>query len=426
MTEKQATSKMNLIGQTIAGLVCHNYYFLNEVVVICDGENKAKAVNLNSISEKAELYSINQEQVLEVQVANNGQMFLFHTKSKQYLVNGKNQIVEDSEEWTDAFFDTLSNSFYRMNKAGVWYDLEGFKLQEKVFLKGAVLTSLDSKKSKKSLSFKNQDIYISPNKQLIQVGKLVFDLDLNVLKLFGEKITGLGQANVKFENKKVVQEVKLGLEDSAFIYEHTHEPYLFGDNIITKHVGSYLCGNKRIELFETKDDSFGVDGRTGDILMYNDQALQIRSQAYVNFSNTDLIQVNDGNKSFYFDLNKNEPFSLFALDQISITQISKDYIRLDNSKLFNVSSSNEEFVIYEDDGKIFFLDDGTKPQKVEDAGQLKQHFGFAMIDGQRKLFSKKLSKVLQFGKDNIEVAELNYEDSSKLISCLWVLKDYNR
>ena len=132
------------------------------------------------------------EEVQEVRVAHSGKMFLFVTKSKQYLVNEENKIVEDSTNWEDSYFEPLSNSFYRKDKHDRWCDLEGFVMTETVFLKNDVLTSLETKSSKQSLSFLNQELFISENRQLIQIGKIVLDLNLESVNYLGERVTGLG------------------------------------------------------------------------------------------------------------------------------------------------------------------------------------------------------------------------------------------
>jgi len=167
-------SYLDLVGKNIAGINCDTIYQLKDILVIEDVNKNTRVIQINSLPDNFELYKINGEKIDKVQVTENGLMFLFHTKSKQYLINDQNLIVENSETWEDSFFDVLSNSFYRQDKQGYWYDIEGFKMQEKFFLKGDILTSLLTKKTKQSLSFKNQDIFISKHKQLIQVGKVVF------------------------------------------------------------------------------------------------------------------------------------------------------------------------------------------------------------------------------------------------------------
>lgn len=393
--EQREAMALELIGKTIGGIVCHIYYVLNDVVIIQDVLGKSTVLKLSSLAGEVELHTINKESISEIAIASNGRMFLFCTAKKKYLVNLQNEIVEDSEQWADSYFDELSSSFYRKDENGHWYDIDGFMMEERVFLKSEVLISLETKTSKKSLSFKNQGLYISTNRQLIQLGKVVLDLNLNVVKYYGEKITGLGSGHISFGKKDVLQEVLLGLEKSAFINEYSFEPYLFRGDKVIEHLGSHQYGKKRVEIFRTETMSFGIEGSSDHCLTYNGKPLQFDSPKYVRLREAELIKVGDGQKSFYFDLNKNEPYSISNLDDKIVSDIDEKYVRIGKSKYFNVSGPREQFVIAERDGKIFLLDEGTiRPQKIEDSEVLNEYYGFAIVDGQRKLFSKKQAEVL--------------------------------
>ena len=409
-----------IIGKTLAGLVCQNYYQLNEVIVIIDAQHQAKALKLSSLSENAEAYSMDGEEVQEVRVAHSGKMFLFVTKSKQYLVNEENKIVEDSTNWEDSYFEPLSNSFYRKDKHDRWCDLEGFVMTETVFLKNDVLTSLETKSSKQSLSFLNQELFISENRQLIQIGKIVLDLNLESVNYLGERVTGLGKAHISFDGKDVVQEVRLSMDKTAFINEYTHEPYMFGEDRIIGYSGFHQYGQKRVDVFQTEaDKSLGVEGRSHHFLTYQDKPLLIEGDRQLNFNETELIKVNDGIKSFYFNLNENIPFVIPGLEGVVLTDIDKNYVRVGNTKILNVTSPSDQFVVQELDGKIFKLDEGTvKPERVEDVESLAKYYGFATVDGEKKLFSKKQAKILKFGKDDLEVSEIVYNNSEKLVNAI--------
>ena len=420
MTNNTAEERhKEILGREVDGIICKFYHVLADVLVVEDAQQNARAVDLSHLPHKVVLYEIEGSVVKEVMLTANRQMFLFSTDTRQYLVNNQNQVVEDSTEWADAYFESLSSSFYRKSARGFWYDLEGFKLEEKIFLKGDVLTSLYSKASKQSVLFKNQSLYVSKNKRLIQIGKLVFNQNLDTVNYFGEKITGLGTSNVSLGDDLIVQEVKLGLSRTVFIDEYTHEPYLFRERRVLKHLGSHEYGQRQIELFQTDEESFGVDKTNGQLLSYNDKPLHITQPEYVHFNNCELIKVSDGQKQFYFDLNNNKAFSPNAAEKITISSIDNSYVRIGHSKLFNVSTPKEEFVIVEEDGSSFTLNDGAlTPQKIEDPSKYVRYFGFAYIDGQRKLFSKSQARVCRFGKDELEVAEMKIGNSDKLINAI--------
>ncbi len=416
---KADTLHKQIIGKTIVGILVERYDVLADVIIIYDKNENAKVLELAPFPDHQVEYKIENRNISHVLSTNDKKVYLLITSSKQYLINDQNQIIENSDQWVDHYLEPISNSFYRKNEQGHWYDIEGFKLEEKIFLKDHVLTSLDSKKSKSSLLFSGQSVFVSKHKQLIQIGKIVFNLDLEVVNYFGERITGLGACNVHVGMGKVVQQVYLGIRDFAFIDEHTHEPFLFGEIRITKHQGSHQYGNRQVALFETATQTIGIDEETGAIISLGDQPLHIESSEYINFNNAAIIKVSNSGHHFYFNLHTNEAFQPSNNQAISISEIDSQYIRIGQRKVFNVCSPNEEFVIYESDGRILTLNEGAiTPQRIDDANIYKQHFGIATIDGQTKLFSKSKNSVLKFGKDALEVAELLHGNSDKFINAI--------
>lgn len=416
--EKREAVADDLVGKMIGGLRCHSYRWIRDVLIVRDDRGNAKAMVVTPSSD-LKSYTIDDEEVQHVQVTNDEKMFLLHTTSRQYLVNEQNEIVEDSSQWEDCYFDELTNSIYRKDKQGHWFDIQGFKLKEPVFLKGDVLTSLQAKRSRKSLSFKHQQVYISNHKQLIQVGKLVMDWRLEIVKYFGEKITALGPVNVAYDGEDVLQEVRLGLDETAFINEYSHEPYTCEGVRIVRHTTSYQYGLKRVDIFESATRSYAVEGSSSNLLMYEDRPLEIIAQEHISINGSELVKVSDGRISFYYDLYRASPLSLPALDGKSIATIHADTIRVGRSRVFNVATAREHFAIYEQEGTILRLDDGAvTPQRVEDTIGMEQHFGYAVVDGQRKLFSKKHLQILRFGRDEVAVSEIVSEVSGRLVNAL--------
>jgi len=410
---------LDIVGEIIDDVLCYKYHIINDVVLVFDKNNNCKVLYLSSIGKEVELYKIEGDNILKVEVTNNTKMFLFHTSKKQYLVNDQNSIVESSDQWSDSYFDVLANCFYRRDSHGYWYGIEGFRLQENVFLIDDVLTSLSTKTSKQSVSFKNQEIFISKNKQLIQVGKLVLNLNLEVVKYFGEKITGLGYKNIAFEGEDVLQEVCLGLGCSAFINEFTFEPFLFDNTKISNHLATYFFGDKRVVVFECENSSLGVMGYSNNFLMYRNKPLQIELDSHVKFNNCDLIKVNDGEKEFYYDLTHSCPLEISHVEKLDITNFDNDYVKVGNTRMFNVSNNTEQFVINEDNGSVFKLESNEViPQRLEEIDKFKRYLGFAIVDGQRKLFSKNYLKIFRFGDEGIEVAEIDDSMNDRFINAI--------
>jgi len=420
MIDKQEDRlRLNLIGKTIAGIICHSYYQLKDIAIIQDINYNQKVLELPITPERIIEYTIDQESIEKVQITLDSKMYLFHTHKKQYLVNDQNQIIEDSSQWSESYFEVLSSSFYRKDTLGYWYDIEGFRMKENVFLKDDTLISLETKKSKRSISFKQQELFISKNRQLIQVGKLVLNLQLKAVKYFGNKITGLGLTNITFGDNDTLQEIKLGLNETAFINEYSHQPYLIEGNKISKHTATYQYGAKRIDIFKSEEKSYGVEGRSDSVLSYNDKPLEILANNHVSFNNTELIKVSDGKSFFYFDLYKYKPFVIEQMNNKFISDIDPKYIRAGNSKLYNVCSLTDQFVINESELSIFKLDNNSiTPNRIEDVGHLDKYYGYAIVDEKPRLFAKKNAAILKFGADDLEIAEVTPCDTDKFLNAL--------
>lgn len=417
MQYQEEILELDIVGKSIAGIVCSRYYLINDILIVQDKHGESKVIMAASLSGDIILHKIDEEDITQVQVSDNALMFLFHTESGKYLINDSNEIVENSKNWSDWYFENLSNSFYRKDKNGYWYDLEGFRMEELVFLKEDVLVSLLSKKSKRSLSFRGQDLYISVNRQLIQIGKLLFDLNLEIVKYFGDKITGLGSKNIQFEGHDVLQEVKLGLNRSVFINEYSHEPFMIDDMKIVGHNSTTMYGHKRVEVFETESNSYGVIGSSENYIAHNGKPLHIEGDNHIRIGDAVLIKVSTGEDMFYFDLNANAPFSLENDSVTVISHIDPNFISIGNDRLYNVRNSKMQFVIRESDLSIFRINDGQIcPQSVEESNKFNGFFGFVKIDGKRKLFSMATLEILKFGFDQLEVSEITSSPHEKFIN----------
>lgn len=417
--KNEVGSQLDLVGKNVAGVLCHLAYYLNDVVIVIDVENNCKVVKRSTLAGKVELHTLDKEEIEFVQVSDKASMFLFYTQTKQYLVNDQNRVVEDSDCWEDSYFDVLASSFYRKDINGYWYDIEGFRMKEVVFLKEDILISLAAKKSKKSLSFRNQEIFISKNKQLIQVGKILFDLNLEIVKYFGDKITGLGITNIAFEGEDILQEVRLGMNHYAFINEYTHQPFLIEGAKIIKHLSTYHYAHKRVDVFQSEIKSYGLSGGSQNFLSHDNRPLQIIGQDHLNIGDEVLIKVNDGKRDFYFDLIRNEPFYLAEQNIRTVTDIDPIPVRIGNERMYNMSNDVERFVIKESSRSVFKLDeDSIQPERIEVANKFEEHLAFAIVEGKRKLISKKDNQILKFGNDDIEISQLNGGPHDKFVNVL--------
>jgi len=223
---KPVPSPIKKVGQ----MVCTYMQVFGDLVVIWGTKGEIKAFTKDSLKNgQLSDYQVFGMKVLQVFMPKNHELIILQTKKGIIVRDYQNKVVKDAANWEDFFIEPNTHNFYRQNTRGNWFNIEGNKLASPIFLIGNVLVSLIGKKSKKSLAFKGASLLASPGLRLIQVGKVVFDNQLNPISVFGEKITGLGKKNIAFDDGTVLQEVLTGFKSSTFIDEQTLQPFLIND-----------------------------------------------------------------------------------------------------------------------------------------------------------------------------------------------------
>ncbi|MEM6769377.1 MAG: hypothetical protein AAF597_02235, partial [Bacteroidota bacterium] len=207
-----------------------------DIILAPDAAGSLRAYVAKGYPEKQVLYKVGKELVREVITFAYHDFVLLRTDARDYLRDAANQPISGESQWTDFYFEPHTNGLYRQDERGYWYDLEGFRLAAPIFLKGDVLISLPGKVSKQSFAFGGQQLLASPHTQLIQVGKLVYNQELEPVCYFGEKVTGLGRKHISFGGLDQWQEVFRSLDERVFINEFSGAPLLINDEEIVGHV----------------------------------------------------------------------------------------------------------------------------------------------------------------------------------------------
>lgn len=311
------------------------------------------------------------------------------------------------KDWIEDYTEPITGGFFRKGKHGFWYDLEGHRLPAPIFLQGEVLISLLGKKSKSSLSFRGQEIMVSPNYELIQVGKIVLDADLNLVNYFGEKITGLGSKNISFQDGKTLQEVFLGLDQKAFIDEKDKTPFLLNGENVTKHLETIKKGKQRFEIFQTDKNQYVLSEKSTTPLTCDGHFVSIDFSTFVNINDIEVVQCQHEEDCKYMDIHSQSTFQLEGLENEPLTTISISAITLDDGQVRNMATAKKHFVYNESKRTLFSLNDGQLyPEAVEEVIHYEDHFGSISIGKTTKLFSKKTYKTLAIGKKTIEIRKI--------------------
>lgn len=317
--------------------------FTSDIIIAPDKNGTPRAYSAAGYPGKKVLHKIDGEVVSHAITFPYHDFMLLRTKSGDYLRDAANQPLED-ENWSDYFFEPVTNSLYRRDERGNWYDLEGFRLASPVFLKGDVLISLKGKISRQSWAFRDQPVIVSPNVRMIQVGKMVFNPALEVVRYFGEKVTGLGRTHISFGGDDQWQEVMRGIDERAFLNEFTGAPLLINDEEIVGHIGGVTRGPRHFEVFRSATRDYVLENSsTGDI-RYEGQPLGVDLDTYLVINGHEVVSASDGRRSFYFDLDTKAPYQIPETGKELITKVSIDPVRIEGTALHNVSTAHRSLV----------------------------------------------------------------------------------
>lgn len=369
--------------------------------------------------DKKVVYKIGKEPVRKVVTFPYHDFILLRTDGADFLRDASNQPISGESSWSDFYFEPFTNTLYRCDERNYWYDLEGFRLASPVFLKGDVLISLPGKTSKQSWAFSDQDLVSSPHAQLIQVGKLVFDQQLNIVRYFGEKITGLGRKHISFGGTDQWQEVCRGISARAFVNEFTGVPLLINDEEIVGHVAGVTRGARHFEVFRSSTREYVLENSSEGEIRYDGIPLGIDLETYVTLNGAEIVLASDGRRNFYFDLGSRAPFHIAETGKELIAEISTDPVELEDTTLYNVRTAHRSFVYDQAQKSVFKVGD-TEPDAVANVPDFSEHYFFATINGKQRLCTKHNQAVIELGADEFQVAKITGRKGGKLLNALTI------
>jgi len=403
-------------GQVINGIQCQSFQVFGDIVVVWGMKGTCKVFEKENFNESPKEYLIQNQSIKEVAIPQKHELLILKTDDKEYFRDFKNQAIEEANEWADYYFEPHTSNFFRKDARGIWYDIEGYRLDCPVFKIGSVICSLHGKTSRESLAFKNEHLIVSPGERLIQVGKLVLDVNLDVVLFFGEKITGLGSKYISFGETDVLQEVRLGLNRYAFVNEYSGEPFLINNEEIVAHMATVEKGSHHYEVFRSGNRTYVVEGASDAVFQFEGKPALVDLDSFLLIGKSELVCVEVNEESFYIDVNSKELFGLDVLDNEKIRYIDPVCCRVGSDSLHNVKTDRLNLIYNISQKNIYTInEDKIQPDSLVDVPGFEAYYAYADYDGDRKLIYKKHNCVVQLGKDEIEVKSILSTEKSKLI-----------
>lgn len=372
---------------------------------------------------KAVSYKIKEDPIEDIIFPEGQQYFLLVGKKGMYLRDFQNRAIEDYTKWADAYFEPITRHFYRQTKKGFWVDMNNHLLPTPIFLTGDVLISLPGKISRQSYSFVGQEITTSKHFKLVQLGKVVYDQELEIQYYFDTKIAGLEEQMVSLGKSGFVNSVSLGLNRTAFIYEDSGEPFTCQQKTIRKYLGAFQGEQTNYHRFQSDNEEFIWNEKTGNFLCWHDEPVAVDFDKIISIGQQEFIQASLQGKTCFINLNTAELFTLKGhADQGPVVQIDLKPIKLQKKTYWNVATMRQHFVYCEEDQTRLEFPDGLVPEKLFDIPGFKRILGGLTIGDNSRIFYKKNNQLLKIGPDEIEISQVEYRTGQKLINATTALQ----
>ena len=410
------------LGQTIDGFVCYTYHVAKDLVILWNKEGAARCYHTNSLAKKPSLYTIDGEEIQFAFIPPGHEIIILETKDEIYYRGFLNEVLEGSNKWTDYFYEPLNKHFYRKDKNGNWYNLEGNKMDKPVFLQDNVLVSLQGKVSKRSLVFRKEELVCSPNYELVQIGKLVYDKHLRLVNYFGERITEIGQCNVQFSNGDNLQEVSIGVDRVGFINEQTKEVCQINGDEIIEYAGKVeLFDKHNFKVFKSKKKLFFLEESSTSVFCIDDQPAALIPDSYMKFGAFELVGVKDPSNDYFVDINTKQIFRIPELENDLIQEVSNEAVKVGTDSVYNIKTNKRSITYCLSENSIFSVDNGTViPERIEVVEGFESYYFMAIIKGVKKLCYTKDRNIVKLGEQNLEVSKIEGKNTELLLNVVGV------
>ena len=343
---------------------------------------------------------------------------------------------QDTAVWADHFREPHTGALYRQDVRGNWYDLEGVCLTMPVFLRGDVLVSLPGRASKKSFAFRDRNLYVSPNKRMIQIGRMVLDVNLEHLRYFGDRLASLGTEHVNLGDDDCWQEVLMGLDRRGFLNEYDSRPLLMNGEEITGHLTTVRLGGRRYDVWESASRSYVTQAGSEDLFRVDDSPVALDFDTYVRFKDNELVLARAGNHvaphtvggaesggqqtkpgGYYINLTTRAAFRAPSLGDVPILEL----IALDGPRddLFRVRTPQSTFVFDAQKSDVFAIDGGELlPQHIRLHPDFPNYLLIATVNGKEVICDRLTQTTLAVGPDHIRVKKITGRKGERLLAAI--------
>jgi len=385
-----------------------------DILVIWYNEELAKVYPLEGVKNSPKIkYKIDGAMVVKAIVPPESDLLILETDQGVFYRDFENKPVPDSENWIDYFLEPIKGQFYRKYPSGEWYGVEGYRLWPTVFLQDDVLVSLEQKKSRQSVAFIDKKIFISAGHCLIQAGRIVMDRQLNVIILYGEKVTSIGNQSITFTNGEQLQEVQIGLNQKRFLFEDSGKPYFINNELIIEYLGLIQLGIHSFELFASAQNKYAVQNNSSEVFYCQGKPVFLFENTFTRIKNKSIVCCQGSDEKFMIHLDGN-PLQLPGIKDQFIESVDDKVFQVYQSKVRNIKINKKDAVYDETIDQIFSIEDHA-PDQIVDPEHYHTEVGIAYFGGKPKLYLKKNRTFLRL-PDGTNITKITSGPHQKLLN----------
>ncbi len=401
----------------IQSIIGNTSKLIGDVVVTWKAGVFKSAKHVKAKGEKAKEYLIENESIIDVVFVRQHDIIVFHCENSLHFRNEKFEKINGSEHWSDYYIDPFLHAFYRRDIQGYWYDMEGARVLSTFILKGDILTSLNGKTSIKNGIFRDQKLYTSPDMQLVQIGKVVLDEYLITVTYQGQRVTGLKNNSVKFEDGTVFQGIKLGVNETAIINEKTIEPIVINGDILINYQNTIELGKNIYHVFNSDTKEHYLNASNADPIMIEEKEFTLYPSSFIQLDDYEIVAIKTDESKYFFDLKNEKAFQLAEFGDQHITKLSRSNVPMENVELINVSTKKESIVIKSNDLSIYTgSDEGLDIEKIKNVPGFEGVFAMVTIKGKQQLFSLITERIIFI--ENLSIVGVDGHAKNKLLNAI--------
>jgi len=357
------------------------------------------------------------DKITKIDVIGNVDLVILYTDTAVQYYNADGEQIDGSDGWEDHYYDPFNHQFYRKDHCEHWFAIDGTMVLSPILQNRGVLTNLLTKTSIKNEVFRDLTPVTSVNSEIIQIGKLILDKNLKPINYHGQKITGIEDQIMFFENGDIYQEVRLDIKNFGFIHESKHTALTVEGDLINKFISSRKVNNKTYLLVEGSRGQYLLDQETAKPISLHNKPHNILMDTYRKVGQREFICIQTATQHFYCDIQNQCTMQIESLGNEKIIALSPSYVNIDGEELYNLKTKSSQCVLSSKDLTIYNPETiSFDVEKIVNIPGFEDSFAQLIHQSKKYLFSLYSKEIVEFEYGRHIIASIDGTLQNKLVN----------